>query len=254
MLDDLFGWLEADNHKIPGVMTGKVINNFNPLKPAAVQVRIPDGTEGMNITAWARVAMPFAGDGRGNYSLPDVGDEVVLAFCNGEIDMPIVVGSLYGSASPPPSETANPLNTVKCLKTKSGNLLKIDDTPGQIGIEIMTAAKLGLKMDDVSMSVTIKDSSSQNIIVVDGAKGEISVGAAANISVKAGACRITLDGAGQSATLKAPNVNIKADNALNLEGAQVSVKGTVVSVEGKTGLDLKSSAMTNVKGTPLKLN
>jgi uncharacterized protein involved in type VI secretion and phage assembly len=92
----------------PGLFTAsylaEVVAVDDPSNLARVQVRLLafDGIDGQDGPIWARVAAPFAGPDRGTFFLPDVGDEVVVIFVNGDARLPIVVGSLWnGSAAPP---------------------------------------------------------------------------------------------------------------------------------------------------------
>ena len=85
MLDDIANMLTDDNPKQSYIMLGTVIANYNPLKPACVQVSLSGKPAGMGVTAWAKVAMPAASDGSGIYSLPNIGDYVVVAFLDGDL-------------------------------------------------------------------------------------------------------------------------------------------------------------------------
>lgn len=155
MLDDIADVMTDEDHKQPYILIGTVISNYNPLKPASVKVSLSGKPVGMGITAWAKVAMPSAADGSGIYSLPNVGDEVVVAFLEGEIDMPIVIGSLYGGTKLPPVEVMTPLNNVKMIRTNSGNMLKIDDLQG---IKLVSSANQSLELNDSQLSVSLNDS------------------------------------------------------------------------------------------------
>jgi len=53
-------------------------------------------------SCWLRVAHPAAGKGRGLQSLPRIGDEVLVAFVDGDPDRPIIVGHVHGAENPPP--------------------------------------------------------------------------------------------------------------------------------------------------------
>ena len=44
---------------------------------------------------WARVVVPMAGDQRGTWFMPEVGDEVLVAFERGELDRPFLIGRVY---------------------------------------------------------------------------------------------------------------------------------------------------------------
>ena len=249
MLDDIADMMTDEDHKQPYILIGTVISNYNPLKPASVKVSLSGKPVGMGITAWAKVAMPSAADGSGIYSLPNVGDEVVVAFLEGEIDMPIVIGSLYGGTKLPPAEVMTPFNNVKMIRTNSGNMLKIDDLQG---IKLVSSANQSLELNDSQLSVSLNDSTGQTGININ--NGSVSVKGLSGINIKSGACEISIDGSGQNVTIKGMSINIEAMQNLVLKGMQVSISGQMVSVSADAQLDMKSAGAANVKGTVLKLN
>jgi uncharacterized protein involved in type VI secretion and phage assembly len=60
-----------------------------------------DGTAGQDAELWARVVAPFAGDDRGAFFLPDVGDEVLVTFVQGDARHPLILGGLWSGAAAP---------------------------------------------------------------------------------------------------------------------------------------------------------
>jgi uncharacterized protein involved in type VI secretion and phage assembly len=78
-----------------------VVSVEDPDNLARVQVRVLsfDGVNLQDAPIWARVALPFAGDNRGCFLLPDVGDEVLVAFVNGDSRFPVVVGGLWNGST-----------------------------------------------------------------------------------------------------------------------------------------------------------
>ena len=92
----------------PGVFAASclatVISVQDPDGLSRVQVRLFafDGVSGQDAPIWARVAVPFAGRNRGAFLLPNVGDEVLVSFVNGDTRLPIVIGSLWNGRDTPP--------------------------------------------------------------------------------------------------------------------------------------------------------
>ena len=168
--------------KVEGVVVGKVINNVDPERLGRVQLSFPHLSE-VNVSAWARIATTMAGgtpaDSWGTYFLPDVGDEVLVAFERGDIDHPLVLGSLWnGKARPPEVNTGT--NAKKVIKTKSGLQIILDDTPGagQIVIEHQAGSTIKLEAD-----------------------GTVSINAPGNLELKATG-DINLDAANVNVTVK----------------------------------------------------
>ncbi len=249
MLDDIAEMLTDSDQKQPYILLGKVIANYNPLKPACVQVSLNGRPIGMGITAWAKVAMPSASSGKGIYSLPDIGDHVVVAFLDGEIDSPVVIGSLFNGTNFPPAETMTPLNNIKEIKTKLGNKIKIDDLKG---IEIKSITGHKLELSDLKLSAKLSDPTGQTNVEIK--NGFLHLDGLAGVKIKSGACEISLDGVSQSVSVKGLSVSVEALQSLSLKGMQISVNGQIVSVSSAAQLNLSSTGVTSVKGSVIKLN
>lgn len=249
MLDDIANMLTNNDPKQSYIMLGTVIANYNALKPACVQVSLSGRPAGMGVTAWAKVAMPAASGGSGIYSLPDIGDHVVVAFLDGDIDSPVVIGSLYNAAAVPPAETLTPLNNIKEIKTKLGNEIKIDDLKG---IKIKSVTGHNLELSDKSLSAKLSDPTGKTSVEIK--NGVLTLNGLTGIKIKSGSCEISLDGASQSVTIKGLNVSVEAAQGLTLKGMQANLNGQIVSVSANAQLDLSSTGAANVKGSILKLN
>lgn len=87
-----------------GLFLAEVVSVADPEHRARVQVRLFafDGVAGQDAPVWARVAAAFAGRARGAFFIPDVGDEVLVGFVQGDGRQPIVVGSLWNGRDAPP--------------------------------------------------------------------------------------------------------------------------------------------------------
>ena len=114
---------------------------------AQVTGRMGDGTYelrylgmgGSAPSAPARMMMPNAGAKRGMYWMPEVGDEVVVAFEGGDPNAPIVLGALYNGGSPAPDQ-ARPSsdNNIRTLVSRSGHEITLDDSPGAGKVTVKT--------------------------------------------------------------------------------------------------------------------
>ena len=90
--------------RFSGSYLAQVVSVKDPENQARVQIRLlnMDGVVDQDGPLWARVAVPVAGKNRGAFLIPDVGDEVLVNFINGDPRFPVVVGGLWnGSAAPP---------------------------------------------------------------------------------------------------------------------------------------------------------
>ena len=97
-----------------GVVVGIVTNNQDPENLHRVKVQFP-WLDGSTESHWARVATPMAGKNRGLYFLPEVDDEVLVAFEHGSIDFPCVIGSLWNGKDTPPESNSDRQNNNRAL-------------------------------------------------------------------------------------------------------------------------------------------
>ena len=92
-----------DRH--PGVVTGIVKDLNDPEGQGRIQLQFPWLSESQR-SYWAPVAVPMAGKKRGMYYMPELDDEVLVAFEHGDFDHPYIVGFLWnGEQTPPTNDT-----------------------------------------------------------------------------------------------------------------------------------------------------
>lgn len=118
--------------KFYGVAVGKVINVADPMTLGRVQVQLPF-IDDLDLSPWARVATPMAGPTHGHYFIPNIGDEVLVAFEHGDINAPYIIGSLWNAAAPPP--LPSPLPQIRALRTLAGNQLVFTEAPPTVTIQ-----------------------------------------------------------------------------------------------------------------------
>jgi uncharacterized protein involved in type VI secretion and phage assembly len=122
--------VQAPRRELYGLFTAEVTGNDDPQNAGRIRVRevgIDPDSEDSHF--FARLLTPFAGNGRGFAFVPEIGDEVVLAFEEGDPERPYVVGSVWNG------KDVSPGATPKRLITKSGNQIVMND---EGSIEIFT--------------------------------------------------------------------------------------------------------------------
>ena len=199
--------------RIAGVVVGVVSNNRDPDDLGRVKLTFPWRSAG-DESHWARVATMMAGKGRGSYFLPEVGDEVLVAFDNGDIHHPYVVGCLWNGKDTPPANNSNGNNDLREIISRKGHTLKFDDSSGKEQLVIMSAAGNQITLDDTSGSekVEIKDKGG-NSIVFDAAQNNLTVKCSMKLSIKANM------------------VEISADSTMKLESSgTMTIKGAIVQI------------------------
>jgi len=139
--------------------------------------------------AWARLSTPMAGSGRGTWLIPDVGDEVLIAFEFGHPDRPCVLGSLWnGSDKPPESMDGAGKNDRKVIKTRSGLVIALDDASGTESVTISTPGGQSFALKDGPSSVEISDSSGNSVKLE---AGGVTVQAASQVTITAGSVTVS---------------------------------------------------------------
>jgi phage baseplate assembly protein gpV len=123
---------EDRDRKIYGVTVGQVINPVDPMAMGRVQVRIPS-VDALDLSAWARIAVPMAGLLHGTYFVPQIGDDVLLAFEHGDPNAPYIIGSVHDALHPPP--LASPISEVRAIRTISGNQMVFSEFTETVAIQ-----------------------------------------------------------------------------------------------------------------------
>jgi uncharacterized protein involved in type VI secretion and phage assembly len=133
----------------------QIVSVQDPINLARVQVRMLsfDGAPQPDGPIWARVALPFAGDKRGAFMLPDVGDEVLVTFVNGDARFPIVVGGLWNGSTAIPETLGAAGDRVDrwTITGKAGTRIAIvEEALGQPTISFSTPGNVTGKISDDS--------------------------------------------------------------------------------------------------------
>lgn len=225
---------------VANLQTGLVLKtDGDPEGEYRVQVQLPllqAGTLGL----WARLGSFYASNAVGAEFYPEVGDEVVVAFMNGDPRFPVILGSLYSKKNPPPVPP-DAKNSQKTITTKAK--LKIDFFEELPAIEISTPGKQSVRLDDKAKTVTVKDMNGNTVTL---AQSGVSIASAAKISLSA-----------------KTDVEITAQGKLTMKGAGgVAISGlsikadadTTFAAQGATGAKLTSAAMVTVQGGLVKIN
>lgn len=200
---------QNDEAGLTGVAVAIVADNEDPTNRGRVRLRYP-WLETAGESHWARIAAPMAGDDRGTYFLPEVGDEVLVAFEDGDIDHPYVLGALWNGADDPPADNADGDNDLRRIRSRSGHELTFDDADGEGAVRIETASGHSVVMDDGEETITITDTGG-NEIEFDGASRSLSITSDATVTIEAPTVEITSTG----------NLDIEAGGVLSLDGALI---------------------------------
>jgi uncharacterized protein involved in type VI secretion and phage assembly len=197
--------------RIFGVVTGIVTNNQDPDNLGRVKVHFPwltGGNRGRDTVEsyWARIATPMAGSKYGVYFLPEQDTEVLVVFEQGDVRFPYIIGGLWNGKQIPP-ETNEKGRNIGLIKTKSGHMIRLNDTGKSEKIEVI-------------------DSSGNNMMVIDTPTNSITITAAKDITLSAPKGTIKLD---------ARNININSSLNTKIDaGTEMNISAsTTISVSGE---------------------
>jgi uncharacterized protein involved in type VI secretion and phage assembly len=169
----------------------RVVSIDDPESQSRVQVRLLafDAALGQDAPMWARVVSPFAGSERGAFWLPDVDDEVLVTFVQGDTRHPLVLGGLWNGAAAPPAQTqSGGVNRYKRIQSKNGVTITLDDQSGQETLLLETPGGQKLTLKDGPGSVTIEDSNGNSIKLESAG---ISITASAKVKVQASTVEVS---------------------------------------------------------------
>jgi len=97
-----------------GVAVAVVTQNKDPEGQCRVKVSYP-WYDPPRESYWARLATPMAGGGRGIVTIPEVGDEVLVAFEREDLRFPYVLGSVWNGKDTPPETNADGKNNKRLI-------------------------------------------------------------------------------------------------------------------------------------------
>lgn len=171
-----------------GVAEALVVDVNDPARQGRVKLRFPwfDDT---TVSGWARVRQLYAGGGYGTFFIPEVDDEVLVAFVHGDLRLPIVLGGLYNGMDTPPVHRADDRDP-KLIRTRGGHQVLLDDTSGEEKIEITDR--------------------NGNVVVIDTVNDTITICAQRDVTVQAKSGKLTLEGNG---------VEIRSQADVSIQGA-----------------------------------
>ncbi|MDD3023759.1 MAG: phage baseplate assembly protein V [Syntrophomonadaceae bacterium] len=236
---------EKVGKKIAGVCVGLVTNIEDPENMGRIKVKFPVRVgSGTNYEShWAPLVTWLAGPEMGAFFLPHVDDEVLLAFNDGNLEEPFVIGSLWnGKDKPPVSESerlANKKTKISKFKSHGGSEIIFDDEQGKCKLEIHTTKGQKILLDDENQKVEIKEQNGQNTITIDGKNNVINLQSNKTINLKAQGCSVKIDASG--------GIPIESS-------ASPKIKAQMISIEAGATMDIKSSGMLNIKGSMVKIN
>lgn len=251
---------ETGDNRIFGVMIGTVAKNYDKDMPGRICVSIPVRDKDANELKWARVAMLSSGKKWGHYFLPELGDQVVLAFEQGNIEKPYVIGCIPKDSDRFLRDAADEKNQYKKIVTKNGNSIIFEDNENGDGekdkITIQTADKEHMVfLDNENDKIVISDKEKKNFIEMKTENGQIKIQAETKLEIEVGDnIKLTLNGNNGGVTLECSKLTMKSTGNTTLEATGgFKASGTNVTLDASSLLKANSSGATMIGGTPIKI-
>lgn len=216
-----------------GVVIGQVSDNRDPEGLGRVRLLFPWLADEF-VSDWARTVQPGAGSERGALVVPEVGDEVLVAFENGSFQRPYVIGGLYNGVDKPADgdvplidENSGAVNRRSVVSRTGHRIDLVEEAGGATGVRIRTGdGGLTLDLDQQKTTVTVHSD------------GTVTVEAERGVTVDAGTGTLTLTG---------QDVKIAARTGVTVDGA-------TVSVNGKASTEVKGGASCSISAAVVRIN
>jgi len=190
-----------------GLVIAIVKQNQDPEGLGRVRIAFPwlDDRE----SHWARLATPMAGKDRGVVFIPEVGDEVLVAFEREDLRFPYVLGGLWNGVDTPPIANDDGNNDKRMLKSRKGHWLSFDD--GTQGVVELRHENGGLvRLTDEGILI---DDGQGNTVSIDNRSGAMKLQSVGSLEIKA--ATITIEATG--------TLELKANATMTIRGALVNI-------------------------------
>ncbi len=267
---------ETGDNRIWGVMVGIVAKNFDPNSSAGggtnsgadamdgrVCVTIPTRDKNANELKWARVAMPSGGSKWGHYFLPEVGDQVLLAFEGGNIEKPYVIGCIQKFSDQFLKGAVDKDNQFKKIMTRHGTHITFEDnSTDEKGLKdkltVETAQqKLQILLDNENEKIRIGDKAKEDFIEMctkEGA-GTLDIQIKSKITIKVGdKITMTLNGESGAVSIQADSISLEGTNrVLAKSDSSVKIEGAQVAAAASSNLKLESSGTAALSGSTVSV-
>lgn len=211
-----------------------VMDNNDPEKFGRIKVQFtwqqPESTQ----SPWLRILTPHAGKDRGFYFVPEIGDEVLVAFEGGNAEKPYVIGSLYHGNAKPDAAWATPDDDFKVIRTRTGHTIEFSDKSGKEEVRIYDKDKDNyvITLESHSSKITVKS------------KGDIEVEAVGDLKIKAKNIKMEAQADFEA---KAMNAKVEATSQMDLTAMTINNKASAQ-------MKLEASAMIEQKAGLIKIN
>lgn len=233
-----------------GAAIAQVSDVTDPEKLGRVKLTFPWLSDDY-VSDWARTVQPGAGKDRGWTVLPEVGDEVLVCFEQGDFGHPFVLGALFNGVDTMPSgpielmDSGSGAVNRRSMVSRRGHRIDLLDADDRFeGVRLATSEeKLTLTLDSVGTVITMH---ADGKVRIEGSQG------------------ITIDSANSDMELKGGRISLNATQGIDVDGgggavsvtagSQLSLSGATAKLEGSASTEVKGGAMCSVSAAMVKIN
>jgi uncharacterized protein involved in type VI secretion and phage assembly len=194
---------------VKGVAIALVTQNNDDEKLCRVKVSYPWHDQPRE-SYWARLSVPMAGNDRGVVMIPEVGDEVLVAFEREDLRFPYILGGLWNGKDKPPVANDDGKNDKRIIKSRDGHYLLYNDNSSNG--EVILTHKKGRRIAFTKDGWIVEDENG-NKVEVKTASGEMTIEAKGQLNIKAAS--VTIEATG--------TVEVKASATMTLRGSLVNI-------------------------------
>jgi uncharacterized protein involved in type VI secretion and phage assembly len=243
------------NHPSCDTQSAVVTDTVDPEGMGRVRVKFywQDKTQ----SPWVRVITAYAGNNKGMFFIPEIGEEVLVGFENSNPDKPYVIGAHYNGKKKPDDWKSNN-NYKKAIRTSSGHTIEFNDEGGQEEIIIYDKDKVNtitlsshgkkltiscqgdLKIDAENIEITARKDYKLDV------QGKIGISSMKETEISAtGDCKVHSN----------QNVNIEAVSNLTVKATMdAEISGMTLAAKGSTTAEFSAGMQTVVKGAIVQIN
>ncbi|MBO0348273.1 VgrG-related protein [Phormidium pseudopriestleyi FRX01] len=279
--DDISTTVAPETRLEPGqtMMVGVVSNNNDPDGLGRVRVKFPTLTE-EHESNWARVVAIGGGPDRGFDCLPEINDEVLVAFEHGDIHRPYIIGGVWNGKDKPPEKVAESVANgkvrLRTIKTRLGHKLQfveedkgsskkgiyietvdgekhklhLNDTDKKI--EMKTSGSHYLLLDDKNKKLETKTNGGHTVLMDDNGSKKIDITSVGDMNVKTGSSgktRALKVNGGEIQVTGTTKILLKVGvNSIEISTSGIKISGLKVEVLGQKGVDIKSPMKVAIQG------
>jgi uncharacterized protein involved in type VI secretion and phage assembly len=225
-----------------GVVTGLVKDVDDPLGEGRVRVSFP--WRSGELSGWAPVAAPMAGKNRGYLYLPEIDDEALVAFEQGDADHPFILGFLHNGVDVPPGDGID--KHVRRIRSVSGHVVDLDDRPGKERIQVKTHGGHSVEMKDANGTIEIVTAGGQKVTLQDTpAQIELAAASGTSVTISDTPSRVEVKTvAGVLLTISDTGVSVTAASApVTVTSPAATVNATGTATVNASAISLNAAAL-----------